>query len=400
MLFSGSVVAQLFGIVSTPIKTRLFSVEDVGFFTYATTIMSIFTPLLLGQYDAVIVMVKKHVYVAMKVCMCLCIMTSIVFTLGVFVYFMLGGNIYNNIAILVCKPFFLLTSGVINTISAYNNRCREYNLLAKVNIQRSMANFLGILLFGILDTGYAGLLFVAVISQLVAIREQIHSLNGNWGKIISVKYELMWLLVKKYWQQPIFSMPGTFVNGLSYAMIAICVKNMYDFTTLGYYSMSITLLGIPLGLISGNVGKVFLEEASREKNETGFFINSFLKTIKYLVFFTIPIFTIIYIWAPLGCEFFLGRDWYIAGEYIRYLIPMFLVRFVVSPITLSVVISQKQYLNTILQAIFLMAVGGCYYLALKWGFSLGTFLIIINWNFVVIYLLFLYVCWGLAKKRR
>lgn len=399
MLLTGSVVAQLLGVVSTPIKTRLFSVEDIGLFTYATTLMGIFTPLLLGQYDAVVVMAKRHVYAVIKVCIFLCIATTIMFTLGVTAYFCSIGTFYHNVALVVCMPFFLLITGLINILSAYNNRCREYKLLATVNIQRSLVNLVGIVLFGAFGTGYIGLLFVTVVSQLAAVRKQAQSLKGHFQEIIAAKHKIMWLMAKKYWQQPVFSMPGTFVNGLSYSLIAICVKDLYDFATLGYYSMSMTLLGLPLGLISGNVGKVFFEEASREKNETGCFINAFVKTTKYLIIGTVPIFIAIYFFAPWGCEFFLGKGWNVAGDYIRYLLPMFAVRFVVSPISLAVIISQRQYYNIILQSIFLIAVGMCYYRASNWANDLESFLLMINWSFAAIYMLFGSICWRLAKHR-
>ena len=397
-LLTGTVVAQLLSIISTPLKTRLYSVEDIGLLAYATTVMGIFTPLLMGQYEATVVLVKRHVYVALKLCLILCIVNTIFITFGISIYFCLQGNLQDNIALIISLPLYLLITGFINVLSSYNNRLREYKLLSKVNIYRSMANLFGIVILGIMGTGYIGLLFVTISSQLVALRKQAESLRDHWKKIFSVKMKSLWILAQKYWQQPVFGMSGTFVNGLSYSLLTIFIKEMYDFTTLGYYTMSVTLLGLPLGIVSSNMGKIFFEEATREKHENNVFINAFWKTTKYLAIGTVPFFMIIFILAPWGCELFLGDGWNVAGEYIRYLVPLFAIRFIVSPLTLAVVVSQKLHYNIIVQSLFLLLLGVCYYVTKEKQLPIEEFLTLINWSFAFVYVLFWGVCRRLAKS--
>ena len=310
ILLTGSIAAQFFSIVTTPIKTRLFTVEDIGLFTYITTIVGIFTPAIMGQYEAVIVLAKRHVYGVIKLCIVLCVSVTCIITLCTSGYYIYHGTFWDNFVLIIYMPICLLITGIINIISAYNNRCREYKLFAKINIIRAAANLIGVLIFGFMGTGYIGLLTVALVSQLASLRKQGQSLSGHMHEIYNARNRLLLVIAKKYWQQPFVSMPGTFINTLSYSLIAICIKDIYDnLAMLGYYSMSMALLGLPLGIVSSNVSKVFFEEAVREKNNTGKFSNSFFRTTKYLLLGTIPIFILIYFFAPWGRKTVLGFDW-------------------------------------------------------------------------------------------
>ena len=272
------------------------------------------------------------------------------------------------------------------------------NIISTLKINISM-NFIGVIILGSLGAGYIGLLMISLISQMVSLRKQAESLSGHLREIYSAKRRLVIAIAKKYWQQPVVSMPGTFINTLSYSLLAICIKEAYDdLAVLGYYSMSMALLGLPLGIVSSNVGKVFFEEAVREKNETDKFYHSFMKTTKYLLVGTIPIFILVYILAPWGCKIFLGVDWEITGIYIRYLVPMFAVRFIVSPLTLSIIVSQKQYYNLMIQVMFLISLGGCYYITITEALSVDYFLTIVNWSYTGVYCFFWMMCRRLSLQ--
>ena len=108
--------------------------------------------------------------------------------------------------------------------------------------------------------------------------------------------------------------------------------------------------------------------------------------------------TVIYIFAPWGCKTVLGFDWEVTGIYIRYLVPMFAVRLIVSPLTLSVIISQKQYYNLIIQAFFLIFLGICYFITINNQLSVEEFLKLINWSYAFVYFFFWVMCRRLSRE--
>ncbi|EME7213004.1 oligosaccharide flippase family protein, partial [Enterococcus faecium] len=59
ILVSGSLLAQIITILSSPISTRIFSPEDFGNYTLVTTAVSIFGPVICLKYDMSIISASK-----------------------------------------------------------------------------------------------------------------------------------------------------------------------------------------------------------------------------------------------------------------------------------------------------------------------------------------------------
>ena len=99
---------------------------------------------------------------------------------------------------------------------------------------------------------------------------------------------------------------------------------------------------MPISLISGNVAKVYIEEASREYEKTGKFEKAFKKSFLFLVAMAIPMFFAMYYIAPPICARLLGEGWDVAGEYIKILALMFSFRLIGTAISQSLAVCNKQ----------------------------------------------------------
>jgi O-antigen/teichoic acid export membrane protein len=100
---------------------------------------------------------------------------------------------------------------------------------------------------------------------------------------------------------------------------------------------------MPLVLLSQSIGGVFRQRASSQYNSQGDCRDVFSKTFKGLVLLSLVPFPMLFAAAPwLFCVVF-GDQWRTAGEYARLLIPLFLVRFVSSPLTYVFYLREKQH---------------------------------------------------------
>lgn len=126
-------------------------------------------------------------------------------------------------------------------------------------------------------------------------------------------------------------------------------------SVVGFYSISVRVLGLPLSVVSGNVSRVFFEEASREFKTTGGFRKAFNKSTIFLVSLAIPMVIFMMIFAPPLCGFVFGEGWEVAGEYIKILAPMFGIRFVVTALSPGLLIANKQNYELVLQLMLVAA---------------------------------------------
>jgi O-antigen/teichoic acid export membrane protein len=173
---------------------------------------------------------------------------------------------------------------------------------------------------------------------------------------------------------------------------------LFGTASLGLYSISYRVLGLPLSVISINVAKVFFEDASREYDKTGQFYKAFRKTTLFLVAITIPmVLGMIFIVPPL-CGLFFGQSWELAGEYIRILSIMFGFRFVVSSLTPGLLVANKQNYELMLQLLFVVSSVGCFVAAKMMSLPLIGYLVIINISFSLVYAIYFIVIFKCSKN--
>jgi len=152
-------------------------------------------------------------------------------------------------------------------------------------------------------------------------------------------------MAKRYRDFPKYSVLAILANKLSYQLTNIIVSAIYSITTLGYYAHVQRVLGLPSSLIGTSIGRVFIHEASKEKQNTGKAIQTFKSTMKKLILIGLPIFAFLFMIVEDLFAFVFGEPWRIAGEYAQIVIPFFFVQFIISSISSTETIMEKQNLD-------------------------------------------------------
>jgi O-antigen/teichoic acid export membrane protein len=389
ILLSGSVIAQLLSILCSPIMTRLYTEEQIGEYTLLLTAISMFGTVLCGRYDQSIVSEsnERRVYALVKLCLILSVVTSLAIGVGYTAYF-----VYNGETTLPWWEVFLwitvllVLTGVGYAISAYNNRFKQYKLMASVHVVRTVGKEVSMIGLGALKTGARGLLVSQVLSVGLGLNRQARDLKQNAQKLRSVTAADIKEAAKVHIRQPLFSVPASFANNYSYSVLNLFINELYGAATLAHYSMSFRILGLPLGLISVNVSKAFFEKASREYDETGKCRKTFLQTSGMLLVVAIPMVALLMLLAPWAFEWFFGEGWGQAGVYVQCLAPLFGLRLVVGTLAPTMIICGKQAVELILQGSFFL----CAYVArfLCGGRSTEEFLICVAALYAVVYVVF------------
>ena len=258
---------------------------------------------------------------------------------------------------------------------------------------------IGAIIAGVLTKTGHGLILPYVIGQYLGIDSQSKALRSRKKELFSIDKENVIEVAKLHKNQPLFSLPAQLANSLSYSLITVFVTNLFGLATVGYYAISVKLLGLPLALISGNISKVFVERASVEYKQTGGYRYAFYKTLWILLSISIPMVIILYIVSPTLCEWFLGKGWGVSGDYIRILAPMFGVRFVTSALSPALIIVNKQKFEFLLQLLFLLFNLASYIVAKVFNLDIAGFLIIVNLLFSFAYALYLFMVFRYSNPK-
>ncbi|MBU5363900.1 lipopolysaccharide biosynthesis protein [Enterococcus devriesei] len=396
VLLTGSILAQGISIICSPLMTRVFSSESIGIYTYLISVATMFMPVINLRYDMSIVTAKKEdVGALIKGGVVVGAVLSIVVSIGYSIFIV----VTQKINLLLTIPFFLLLQlsySVINTLTSYNNREKNYATISKVTVIRSIIQNLSAF-FGLINSSVFTLVSFYTVGQYMGIREQSKTIRNQLKKIFMIPRKQVKNVLIKEKNQALFSTPAIFFNGLSYSIITIFIEQLYGFSSVGYYSMSVRMLGIPMALISGNMSRIFFERATDSYNKTGNYSREFRNVFVILLICAIPLTLFLMMFSPSLFSIFFGEKWRVAGEYVVILAPMFGIRFIVTTMTPALIVVGKQRVEFLLQLLFLVFVIISFVFTNLLGLEINMFLSSISVLFSVGYLLYILFIYKFSK---
>lgn len=400
-LMSGTLIAQIISFAISPLMTRLYSEEQIGEYTLLLTVVTMFGSVICGRYDMAIVgeSDEKGMYALVKLSSYITLALSLLVSVGYTIYFCTSGSTKMSFPEVFAWIFaFVLATGFMNILQSYNNHFRDYKLMSAASITKEAGKAVTLVGFGALHFGTIGLLVSYIVSSILELLQLIKRLKSNMSSIKAITFEDMKKAAKKHIRQPLYSVPASFVNGFSYSVINIFINSLFGSVTLAYYSMSYRMLGVPLSLVCNSTSKAYFEKAAREHDETGNFHKTFLQTSLFLLAIAVPMTAVLMILAPWAFELFFGKGWGVSGEYVRYLAPMFGLRLIVSSLSPTMIICNKQRIDLIIQILFVVASCAAYVLG-KLTNAIEPFLLGITVLYTVVYVLYYLYMLKLSYKK-
>ncbi|KXJ59058.1 MAG: hypothetical protein AXW17_11905 [Colwellia sp. Phe_37] len=400
-LMTGTTIAQAIPIAITPILTRLYTPEDFGLLALFVSITAVLSSIANGRYELAIMLPEKDED-AINIAALGFLIAGFLSLFILAIVFVFNVEIINILASkeigrwLYFVPLVVLMAGLYNVLNYLNIRKKLYKDIAKSNVYKSTAMATVQLVMGSMKAGSSGLILGKIISQIVAnYRLAKNSLRSY--DLPSVSMHKIVGLAKKYSKFPKYSMWAGLANTSSTHITSILITWAYNLSTLGFYSLTQRALGMPASLIAGSIGQVFFEEATKEKNISGQAKKAFENALKKLIYIGAPTFFALYWVVEKVFIIAFGQNWSVAGEYAQILVPLFFIRFFVSPLTMMNVIFDKNevgmywqfglfFLQTTLIVVaemyelsfdqylyFMVGIIGSYYLLMLWIITRYTF---------------------------
>ena len=347
-LMTGTTIAQAVPIAISPILTRIYTPEDFGVFALYMAIAAIISIIATGRYEMAIMLPKKDEDVNSIVKLILILLSSIsVFVfLIVFIFNQEITNLFENKEIsnwLYFLPLSIVLTGIYQVFNYLLIREKSFKRLAKNKVIVSTSNASTQLAIGLGSTSSFGLLFGNLTGYIVSIFFIIKS------KIINKYFQLRGVPIQKvaneYKNFPKYDVPSVLVNVLANQLPLFALGKYFSLGVLGYYSLMYKVLMMPINLLSNTILDVFKQKATEDYNKYGNCKSIYISTLKKLVLLGIVPFTVLGIFAPDLFAFVFGDKWRVAGEFAQIMTPMFYIKFVVSPLSYTFFIVNKQNLN-------------------------------------------------------
>lgn len=349
---SGTATAQFLPLLVAPVTSRIYLPEHYGVLgLYMSITMLAGVLATLNYANAIVIPAEdeeaKHL---LKISIRNTHLISCLFLAGVLVYEVV--NYFNHFKMslglwLYLTPLSVLLVGYTNSFTAYANRRKEYKLISANRITAVLLTITVSLTLGVILKNETGLILGFILGQLVngllLGLKLVKKFSLGFGEIFFPQTEKGFY--KKYASFPKFSLVADFINATTNQIPILLMNSFAGATIVGLYNMSNRLLSLPISFISTAIGEVFRQRASEDIAKTGSCRTIFKKTFLTLVMVSIIPFVILLLFGPDLFAFFLGENWREAGVFSRIMAPVFLLRFINSPMSYIVYLVNKLRFN-------------------------------------------------------
>lgn len=376
-LASSNIIMYLLPLIVTPILTRIYAPEFFGEWGIFSSIVTITSVVLVGCYESAIVKSSKDE--VSSIC-ALCLLFGCV-VVGLFCIVILVGKVAGLRFLLgiPCAPLLIVYLLVhVGILVAQNlaNRDEKYYTMSVSNLLMGSMQALLRIIFGLtmfFSNGLiAGTVFAHIITlivTLILIRDSFNYFNSTgWYKLRSIT-----AVAKKYKKFPLFEAPGTLLAFAAFNLPIIILSMYYSKAEIGYYSVVIQLLLMPMSFVGAAIGKVYYADISKLdldiKNETR-------KVLKITLLIAILPTTFLVFGGDHVMTWFLGEKWETAGKIAICLSIWSVPTILTQPIIpLYRKLNKQGRLTMYNLAYFILGVGSIICFA-KMGFPLYTVLIV------------------------
>lgn len=403
----GRIFSQIIPLLVTPLLTRIYTPADFGVYAIFIALVTILSLVSNGRYNLAITLPKKTDKATELLLICIIGVVSIsLFTFIIFLIF--EGSILEILALQGKTPLvFLVPLGIfivasIESVYYWLLRKREYKFLSgNFAIQTLVINTLKVV-FALLLWGWLGLVLAYILGallSLILLVIRFLSTSDFINTIKRVDLKTLFTTAKRYKEFPLLSMPADGINSFANQLPNILLNNFFGGDIVGFYSLTQKVLGVPIAFVSSAMTDVYRERASTDYRDKGDCRKIFLATLKNLALFSIIPFLLLYLFAPAIVPFLLGDQWVEVGGYIRILAPLFLFRFIASPLGSTLYINEKQNILLFWQIGLLLCTLVSFYIGSLIGDEYMS-LRIFSLSYSIMYIILLFLGYKFSKKNK
>lgn len=357
ILLYGTVISQALPLVFSPILARLYTPAEFGAFSLFFAIVAVLGNISAGKFDLALYTSKTRHNAIITAS------TGIVFTIlfGVFVFVCCGVVIafletdkLSALAVL-CIPFTVFFLGSGNLMVGLSNREKRFKHISRAKIILGATWVIVNLAGGLVNGGAMGLILGYCLGQFFSSwylyhvnKADIHSVNYNRR---TFKFN-----VARNRNYAFIFLPAHLLNTFSASGPSFFLSYLFGLNDNGYFFKAARVGEAPTTVIRSSLGNVFWQQASQDYLTRGD-ARPVMKTFLAKLFFIgLPGYAILYLYSREIFVFLFGQPWIEAAKYFEILAPYFFLQFLITPVTILVVLANKPWVDITWQIFYAVSI--------------------------------------------
>ncbi|MGB3837195.1 lipopolysaccharide biosynthesis protein [Castellaniella sp.] len=154
---------------------------------------------------------------------------------------------------------------------------------------------------------------------------------------------------RRYKRFAMLSLPADLISAASAQLPVIVLTSRFGPEIAGFYALAARMMGAPVSTLGGAIRDVFKRFANEEYRLSGNCRGTYSRTFFLLLVASVLMVLVLYPFSEDLFSIFFGDNWRMAGTVVTWLLPMFALRFISSPLSYTFYIVQKQNVDLIWQ---------------------------------------------------
>lgn len=378
-LATGTSIAQIITIATSPIITRLFSPESLG---VSALFISIIGPLAIIStlsYPTAIVLPRNQSQ-AVKLIL-LSIYLAVVFTFVLIILWLMSeqkiSEIFDMNAIqsyAYLAPLAILGTSISGIISQWLIRNKSFLLISKIAIITAIITSAIKIIVGYYYPDPIVLIYSAIISYYISLffikfiqpDEFIEIKFFNFSKR---KFLQLYKTAIKYSDFLIYRTPQTLLNYLNHSISIFMLTLLFGLDSAGYYSLAFAVLSVPITVISGSVYQAIYPKINSVFLDGQSIYPYLIKSILWLsVFGLVPTVTLIFFGKEIF-TFIFGDEWEKTGIYVQFMSIALFFYYIGRPIFAAIPVLKLQRDLLFWEVCDLILRSALFYFAYKYNYN-------------------------------
>lgn len=384
VLTLGTALAQVVPMIVYPFLGRIYTPEDFALLASFTSIVSILSSFSSGKYENAIFLARTN-STALSL-LILSIILTIFSSIVSFIIFQTNEAFFSKILGLSSLPkwtlLIIVTTIFINIFSSYNEWCVKKGYFKDLALNKFLNSFFmssNKLFFGYTPLIPNGLIWGDIIGRFSTAA--ICSIRVCTNELMNIKTLTLKKIKLTAWnfkEFPLFNMPAQLLNTIASSFPIFTLNAFYSKNEVGYYAMAMSILQIPINVISLSVRDVFRRKANDIYIHNGDFKHFFTKVLIILTIISLLVSIILTPFLPFLFSFIIGNTWEVSGVYAQILVPMIVLDFIAISLSGSLLVTKR--LKTIFcwQIVFVIFSILPLYLGGSLGYSITNTLVLFS----------------------
>ncbi len=270
---SGNTIVLVIGFFLTPIVAKIYGPKSYGDFALFTAICSLIIPFSTMQLQAGYVAAKnrEEFYKLIRISIFILLSISTLSLAGILFYKNISHN--PNYKLYLFIPVYVFSAGFFSIIRGWNIKLQEFKKSAKSKVFATLLGKSSTLSLGLFYTQSAfGMIMgsvVAFISESIGLISKKMLIEAKLILKQKIKINAYKITLFNFKQYPTYVTLNTIINNLSNQVPIYFIAAQFTKDNVGLFSLSLSLIQIPLNLMGTSIGAVFLPKIASVINETG-----------------------------------------------------------------------------------------------------------------------------------